>query len=111
MKKQIFSLAVALLISSAACMAQDHRRERPDHTQRIEKMISELGLDKKQAEEFKKVMEEMKPSKDNSGKRPSREEMEAKRQEMNEKIQNILTEEQYKKYQSMSPQGRQKKAK
>jgi len=110
MKKQIFSLAVAILISSAACMAQDKKRERPDRSQRIEKMVTELGLDEKQAKQFKEAMEEMRPSKNDSGQRPSREEMKAKRKKTDEKIKSILTEEQYKKYQSMRSQGRQKRA-
>ncbi len=112
MKKKIFSLAVAILISSAACMAQDKKRERPDRSQRIEKIVTELGLDEKQAKQFKEAMEEMRPSKNDSGQRPSREEMEAKRKQTDEKIKSILTEEQYKKYQSMRmrPQGRHKRA-
>lgn len=111
MKKQIFSLAAALLISSAACMAQDQRRERPDRSQRIEKMISELGLNEEQTKQFKEVMAEMQPPKDNPGQRPSREEMEAKRKATDEKIKGILTEEQYKKFQEMHSQGRPRRAK
>ncbi len=110
MKKQIFSLAAAILISSTACMAQDKKRERPDRSQRIEQMVTELGLDEKQAKQFKEAMEEMRPSPKDSGQRPSREEMEAQRKKTDEKIKSILTEEQYKKYQSMRPQGRPKRA-
>ena len=83
MKKQIFSLAVVLLLSSAACMAQDKKGQRPDRSQRMEQMVTELGL----------------------------KEMEAKRKKSDEKIKSILTEEQYKKYQSMRSQGRQRRAK
>lgn len=110
MRKQIFSLAVALLVSSAACMAQDQKRQRPDRSQRMEQMVTELGLNETQAKQFKEAMEEMRPAKNNSGERPSREAMEANRKKMDEKIKSILTEEQYKKYQSMRPQGRQRKA-
>lgn len=105
MKKQLFSLAAALFLSSAACMAQGPQGQRPDRSQRIEQMITELGLDENQAQQFKEIMAEMKPGKNKSGERPSREEMEAKRKEMDEKIKAILTEEQYKKFQSMQPKG------
>lgn len=104
MKKQILSLAVALFIGSAVCMAQDNRGGRPDRTQRIEQIITELGLNETQAKNFKAVMEEMRPGKNESGERPSREEMEKKRDEADAKIKKILTEEQYKKYQSMRSQ-------
>ena len=104
MKKQILSLAVALFIGSAVCMAQDNRGGRPDMAQRIEKMVTELGLNETQAKDFKAVMEEMRPGKSESGERPSREEMEKKRNEADAKIKKILTEEHYKKYQSMRSQ-------
>ncbi len=111
MKKQIFSLAIALLISSTACMAQDQKRQRPNRSQRMEQMITELGLNETQAKQFKEAMEEMRPAKNNSGERPSREKMEAQRKKMDEKMKSILTEEQYKKYQSMRPQRHQRRGK
>lgn len=49
-------------------------------------------------------MEEMKPGKNESGERSSREEMEKKRTKMDAKIKKILTDEQYEKYRSMQPQ-------
>ena len=111
MKKQIFSLAVVLLLSSAACMAQDKKGQRPDRSQRMEQMVTELGLNETQAKQFKEAMEEMRPANNKNGQRPSREEMEAKRKKSDEKIKSSLTEEQYKKYQSMRSQGRQRRAK
>lgn len=111
MKKQIFSLAVVLLLNSAACMAQDKKGQRPDRSQRMEQMVTELGLNETQAKQFKEAMEEMRPANNKNGQRPSREEMEAKRKKSDEKIKSILTEEQYKKYQSMRSQGRQRRAK
>lgn len=109
MKKQILSLAIALFIGSAVCMAQENRSERPDMSQRIEQMVKDLGLNETQTKDFKAVMEEMRPGRNNSGERPSREEMEKKRTEADAKIKKILTDEQYKKYQSMRSQRRERK--
>lgn len=106
MRKQILSLAVVMMLGSAACMAQEGKGERPDMSKRIEQMVTDLKLNDTQAKQFKAVMEEMKPTKSTSGERPSREEMEKKRTAADAKIKKILTAEQYTKYQSMSPQGR-----
>ena len=62
---------------------------------------NDLGLNEKQAKDFKAAMEEMRPTKRNSNERPSREEMQKKRKEGEAKIKSILTDEQYKKYQDM----------
>ena len=99
MKKQILGLAVVLFMGSAVCMAQDNRGGRPDMSKRIEQM------------EFKAGMEEMRPNRNASGERPSREEMEKKRNEADAKLKKILTDEQYKKYQSMRPQRGQRRGK
>jgi Spy/CpxP family protein refolding chaperone len=109
MKKQILGLAVVFFLGSAACMAQDNRGERPDMSKRIEQMVTDLELNETQAKEFKAAMEEMRPNRNNSGERPSREEMEKKRNEADAKIKKILTDEQYKKYQSMRPQRGQRR--
>lgn len=101
MKKQILSLVVALLIGSTVCMAQNPRQGKAGREKRIEQMITDLGLNEKQAKDFKAAMEEMRPARNNSNERPSREEMQKKRKEMDAKIKSILTDEQYKKYQEM----------
>lgn len=111
MKKQILGLAVVLFMGSAVCMAQDNRGGRPDMSKRIEQMVTELGLNETQAKDFKAAMEEMRPSRNDSGERPSREEMEKKRNEVDAKIKKILTEEQYKKYESMRQQRGQRRGK
>jgi len=111
MKKQILSLAVVLFLGSAVCMAQDNRGGRPDMSKRIEQMVTELGLNETQAKDFKAAMEEMRPNRNASGERPSREEMEKKRNEVDAKIKKILTEEQYKKYESMRQQRGQRRGK
>ena len=108
MKKQILGLAVVLFMGSAVCMAQDNRGGRPDMSKRIEQMVTDLGLNETQAKEFKA---EMRPNRNASGERPSREEMEKKRNEADAKLKKILTDEQYKKYQSMRPQRGQRRGK
>ena len=62
-------------------------------------------------EGFKAAMEEMRPAKNKSNERPTREEMQKKRQEIDAKIKSILTDEQYKKYQDMRKKDNAKKKK
>ena len=111
MRKQILSLAVALLIGSTVCMAQNHQKGKADREKRIEKMVTDLGLNEKQAKDFKAAMEEMKPAKNKSDEKPSREEMQKKKKEVDAKIKSILTDEQYKKYQDMRKKDNAKKKK
>lgn len=107
MKKIIFSLAMfAFLASGSVCMAQN-RPQRMNPEQRMEQMVKDLGLNEKQATDFKALMKSMRPQRgQNMGERPSREEMQKKRTEMETKIKGILTEEQYKKYQDMQENHR-----
>lgn len=107
MKKVILSLAMfAFLASGSVCMAQD-RPQRMNPQQRIEQMVKDLELNEKQAKEFKALMESMRPQRgQNAGERPSREDMQKRRTEMEAKIKGILTEEQYKKYQDMQKNRR-----
>ena len=111
MKKQILGLAVVLFMGTAESKSQDNRGGRPDMSKRIGQMVTDLGLNETQAKEFKAVMEEMRPNRGASGERPSREEMEKKRNEADAKLKKILTDEQYKKYQSMRPQRGQRRGK
>ena len=101
MRKQILSLVVVFLIGSTVCMAQNRQKGKVDREKRMEQMITDLGLNEKQAKDFKAAMEEMRPAKSNSGERPSREDMQKKRTEGEAKIKSILTDEQYKKCQDM----------
>ena len=56
MRKQILSLAVALLIGSTVCMAQNHQKGKADREKRIEKMVTDLGLNENQSKDFKAAM-------------------------------------------------------
>lgn len=106
MKKVILSLAMFAFLASGSVMAQD-RPQRMNMEQRMEQMVKELKLDEKQTKEFKAAMESMRPARgQNNGERPSREEMEKRRKDMDTKIKGILTEEQYKKYQQMQNNNR-----
>ena len=99
MRKQILSLAVALLIGSTVCMAQNRQNGKADREIRMEQIVADLGL------------KEMRPAKNKSNERPTREEMQKKRQEIDAKIKSILTDEQYKKYQDMRKKDNAKKKK
>ena len=109
MRKQILSLAVALLIGSTVCMAQNRQNGKADREKRMEQIVADLGLNEKQAKDFKAAMKEMRPAKNKSNERPTREEMQKKRQEIDAKIKSILTDEQYKKYQDMRKKDNAKK--
>ena len=109
MKKTILSLVLACFVGSVTVVAQQPGGGRPDQAKRMEQMVKDLGLTEAQTVEFKAAMESMKPMQNGSSERPSRETMEKKRTEMNAKMKKILTEEQYKKYEAMQSQGRQKK--
>ena len=75
MRKQILSLAVALLIGSTVCMAQNRQNGKADREKRMEQIVADLGLNEKQAKDFKAAMKEMRPAKNKSNERPTREEM------------------------------------
>ena len=106
MKKVILSLTMfAFLASGSVCMAQD-RSQRMNPQQRVEQMVKDLGLNEEQTKEFKALMETMLPQRGQQGERPSREEMQKRRAEMEAKIKGILTEEQFKKYQEMQKNRR-----
>lgn len=106
MKKIILSLTMfAFLASGSVCMAQD-RPQRMDPQQRMEQMVKDLGLNEEQTKEFKALMETMRPQRGQQEERPSREEMQKRRTEMEAKIKGILTEEQFKKYQEMQKNRR-----
>ena len=106
MKKVILSLTMfAFLASGSVCMAQD-RPQRMNPQQRVEQMVKDLGLNEEQTKEFKALMETMRPQRGQQGERPSHEEMQKRRAEMEAKIKGILTEEQFKKYQEMQKNRR-----
>jgi len=99
------TLAVVIALSSTVCMAQN---ERPQHDgprgNMMEKMKTELSLSDEQVAQMKEVFKDMRPGK--PGERPSREEMEKKREETENRVKKILTEEQYAKYQKMHREQR-----
>ena len=60
MRKLILSLTVALLIGSTVCMAQNRQKGKVDREKRMEQMITDLGLNEKQAKDFKAAMDKYK---------------------------------------------------
>ena len=48
MRKQILSLAVALLIGSTVCMAQNRQNGKADREKRMEQIVADLGLNERQ---------------------------------------------------------------
>lgn len=93
------------VLASSACVAQDQQRggrgQRGDMTER---MKTELGLSDEQVAQLKEVYSQMRPSQ--QGEKPSREEMQKKREEADAKVKKILTEEQYAKYEKMRKERR-----
>lgn len=114
MKKYLFNLACFTLLTTGVCMGQDSataadtlsNRRPPEGGDPTEQLIQELALTDAQAADFKAVMEQMRPPRhgepgSSEAKRLSREEMEAQRAEAETKIKEILSEEQYTKYQEL----------
>lgn len=116
MKKIVFTLAFICSIGSMSIMAQNAKSINAAAQKRVEavekmgcgdkvgacdKMTKELGLNEKQAKEFKAVWEENSACKKEMGEKPSVAEMEKKHAEADAKIKKILTEEQYTKYKKL----------
>lgn len=105
--KKVIGLFLVILISTVSVFAQkDQRGKRGgDPTQRCEKMIAELKLDEKQATEFRKINTEfrekvMKERKAvEADRQKMREQMKTLRNDWDEQLKKILTDEQYKQYQ------------
>ncbi|MDR0891606.1 MAG: hypothetical protein LBN24_03235 [Mediterranea sp.] len=106
MKKQILSVAVALMIGSTVCLAQQPKNGQwqANREKRVEQMVTDLGLKDQQATDFKAALESMMPKRTTDGTRPSREEMQKQRAAGEAKIKTILTADQYKKYQDLRKQ-------
>lgn len=119
MKKYLIIPACLALLTTGICMAQNtstdadtlSNRRPPEGGDPTEQLIKELSLSDTQAADFKAVMEQMRPGRpgepgSEKQARPSREEMEAQRAEAEAKIKEILTDEQYTKYQELMSQRR-----
>lgn len=105
MKKQILSLVAVLVLGSSACMAQNPQRDGRDRRGgMMERMKTELSLSDEQVAQMKEIFSEMRPQQ--QGERPTREQMQKRREEMTAKIKKVLTEEQYAKYEKMRKERR-----
>lgn len=105
--KKVLGLFLVLLLCTVSVYAQKDKRSNKggDPSQRIEKIISELKLDDKQAAEFRKVNTEfrdkMKKERESmdTNRQKMREKMTAMRDDMNSEVKKILNDEQFKQYQ------------
>jgi periplasmic protein CpxP/Spy len=107
--------AMVMFTSSAMAQAQQGRGQRGPEAQ-LERLTTELKLDDKQKARAKTVLEEqikqMQALREDSGQSPEdrRAKMQSIRQEGNKKMKEILTAEQFKKYEELQaqrgPQGR-----
>ncbi len=105
MKKQILSLVTVLLLASSFCMAQNPPREgRGQRGGMIERMKTELSLSDEQVAQMKEFFGQMRQGQ--QGERPTREQMQKMREDMDAKLKKILTEEQYAKYEKMRKERR-----
>lgn len=105
--KKVLGLFLVILLSSASVYAQKDKRSNRggDPAQRMEKIISDLKLDEKQAADFRKVQEDfrakIKAEREaaKEDRNQMREKMKNMRKEMDTELKKILNDEQYKQYQ------------
>lgn len=105
--KKVLGLFLVILLSSVSVYAQKDKRGNKggDPAQRIEKIISDLKLDEKQAADFRKVQDnfrsKMKAEREaaKADRDQMREKMKSLRTEMDTEMKKILNDEQYKQYQ------------
>lgn len=105
--KKVIGLCLVILVSTTSVFARDNRQAdkgKKDLSDRCEKMITDLGLDEKQAVEFRKLHKEYteKSQKEREAikaeRTKHREKMSAIREDRNAQVKKLLTEEQYKQY-------------
>lgn len=124
--KKVIGLCAVILLSSVSVFAQDkqgrHGKERhADSSKRFEKLTEELKLDEKQVAEFQKLNESYRAKmnaeretmkgereKMNVEREKMRERMMAMKDQRNEDIKKILSDEQYQQYQEKQKAGMQK---
>jgi len=116
--KKIIGLCVVILLSSVSVFAQDKKDRKPDYNKRQERLAERLNLDEKQKADFQKLNEKYADKMKNEWKsmQAQREEQKQKmlalREQKNEEVKKILTEEQFKTYlEKQRPEGRNKHSK
>lgn len=102
MKRKLLLVAAVLLLSTAAISAQEPQM---DMNKIGEKITKDLNLDEKQTADFMKEWKALFPARDAQTEMPSMEDMQKKFENFDKKLKEILTEEQYKKYHEMIPNG------
>ena len=105
--KKVIGLCLVVLLGTTSMFARDNRQreqKKVDPAARIERMITDLKLDDKQAAEFRKVQQEFSAQAQkereamNADREQRREKMKTLREEQNAQVKKILTDEQYKQY-------------
>lgn len=105
MKKQLLLVAAILLLGTATISAQEPQM---DMNKIGEKITKDLKLDEKQTADFMKEWKALFPARNDANAQqemPSMEEMQKKFENFDKKLKEILTEEQYKQYHEMIPNG------
>jgi ATP phosphoribosyltransferase regulatory subunit HisZ len=102
MKHQVLAVVAFIALSSGACFAQKTKNEKQDTPKSMESIVKDLGLNEKQAKEFKSAFSDRETAKTKEEEyRESRKEMNKQRKDSESIIKSILTKEQYKKYESL----------
>ena len=110
--KKLIGLFLILFLSSTVLIAQENRTARrgADMKAMQERMISELKLDEKQADEYQKISDEfrskMQSEREKMGgdRQAMFEKMKTLRAERDEKLKAVLSEEQFKQLQEKEKQ-------
>lgn len=105
--KKVISLFLVMLLSSATIFAQETKDESKSGNSKTmyERMISELKLDAKQAEEFRKINEDFRAEMQRErgdlkeDRKAQFEKMKTLREDRDKKLKSVLTEEQFKQFQ------------
>lgn len=101
--KKVTLMAMVLMASIMTSTAQQRQRNEGNPEQRIERQVKQLdeklNLTEEQEKQVKAIYEEFFKQRASSNQKPQ-----ARRQEMNKKIESVLTEEQKKIYEEMKKQ-------
>ncbi|MGM9760739.1 MAG: Spy/CpxP family protein refolding chaperone [Parabacteroides sp.] len=107
MKKLIVLLGVALLTGGMNDLVAQNRGGRPQRMsveEQVSSMKKELSLTDEQTEKVTALFTEFQKKREGQQGRPSREQMQADRQEMEKQLATILDEKQLQAYQAMRTQ-------
>ena len=100
--KKIIALAFAIILGAGTMSAQrGGGHQRMSVEDRVANMAKELNLTEKQQKQITAIYKESR-AKRTEGTRPTREEMRAEMEKVNQKVNAVLTDEQRKKFEKMN---------